>query len=95
MVKRPLVKDWERWKQIKANMALEGHYISDEELAEVAREYEESGDDMYIDRAVAIAKKTGESVLTVFDRLKAEAAPKRMNPVLLRLTHPRHRRRPN
>ena len=62
-----------RWKKIQANMALEGHHISDEELEEVARKYEASGDDEFMRQAVAQAEQTGEDILDVFDRLRSAA----------------------
>jgi len=58
-----------RWKNIQASMALEGHILSDEAIAKVAKDYEDSGLDLEMDRAVALSEQTGRPLLEVLKEL--------------------------
>lgn len=60
------------WKSIQGSMALEGHYISDEALLEVANEYEASGDEELIKQAVMISEDKGGCFYDIFKQLRAE-----------------------
>lgn len=60
------------WKSIQGSMALEGHYISDEALLEVANEYEASGDEELIKQAVLISEEKGGCFYDIFKQLRTE-----------------------
>lgn len=64
-------QDLNRWKQIQASMALEGHFISDELLESTAKEYADDGLDAEMDRAILLAKSTGRPLLEVLKELQA------------------------
>ena len=60
----------QRWKSIQGNMSLEGHFISDNELANIAAEYEASGEEELLTKASEIAKDSGRSIIEVIEELR-------------------------
>ncbi len=77
MVKKTEARvEWESWKQIQHSMYLEGFVVSDEDLKQVAKEYEGKGYSEAINRAKEIAERTGQSVVEVGGALIRELRKK-------------------
>ena len=58
-----------KWKNIQANMALEGHFISDELLEKAASEYQDENLDEEMDAALLLSKQSGRPLLEILKEL--------------------------
>ncbi len=67
-----MVRDWENWKRIQCSMEIEGWAISDEQLLEVAKEYEATGSESLAARIALMVKQTGRPLSDVVRAVLAE-----------------------
>ena len=61
-----------KWKNIQANMALEGNFISDEALNEVAQSYEGGDGDGQVDKAIKLSEELGIPYIEALKSIKAK-----------------------
>lgn len=60
-----------KWLNIQANMALEGHVISDDDLGKVIEKYEMLHCDKQVDDAIKLAKQSGISLIEGLSQINA------------------------
>ena len=62
-----------KWKNIQANMALEGYFISDEDLKEVAQSYEATDGDGQVDEAMKLSEEFSITYIEALKSIKAQS----------------------
>lgn len=65
------------WKFIQKSMEVEGYVISDDELAQIAAEYEKTGQHELVTKALSRAKSSGKSALEIAADLVTQEALKK------------------
>lgn len=58
-------RDWENWKRIQRSMEIEGWTIPEEQLLDVAQEYQAVGADALAARIAQLAAETGRPLTEV------------------------------
>lgn len=66
-------------KNIQANMALEGHLISDEALKEVAQSYKGADRDGQVDEAMKLSEELSIPYIEALESIKAKSFSKKLN----------------
>lgn len=67
-----MVSDWNEWKRLQHSMELEGWFVPEDKLLEVAKEYEESGVNTLAQKIASEVDASGRPLAEVVEEVLGE-----------------------